>query len=82
VLAGLHNQSTIIAERSFVDHWRLDIEATVAEGLADTNIVFDLHLAIPNRTNLDVFLANGPVEVIDVNGNVEIRTANGAVVVD
>lgn len=81
-LAGLHTDSTVTTERSFVDSARLDIEATVATGLADEDVVFDVRLVIPKGANVEVFLGNGPVEVSDVNGNVEIHTANGAVTVD
>ena len=82
VLSMLHTRSGVTAERSFVDDARLDIEATVAEGLADTDIIFDVRLVIPNGANIEIFLANGPVEVSEVSGNVEVRTANGQVVLD
>ncbi|MBN2562973.1 MAG: DUF4097 family beta strand repeat protein [Phycisphaerae bacterium] len=90
VVEGLGNEaletllinSQVTAERSFVDASRLDIEATLAEGLADADIVFDVSLVIPSGANIEVLLANGPVEVTDVTGNVEIVTANGAVVID
>jgi hypothetical protein len=82
VLAALLTSSSVTAERSFVDESRLDIEATLAEGLAHEDIAFDVRLVIPNGANVEIFLENGPVEVLEVSGNVEIRTANGAVVVD
>lgn len=82
VLSAFLAASTVTAERSFVDDARLDIEATLAEGLADQDIVFDVRLVIPNGANVEVFLGNGPVDVIDITGNVEIRTASGAVLVD
>ncbi len=82
VLAALLSSSGITAERSFVDQSRLDIEATLAEGLAHEDIAFDVRLVIPNGANVEVFLENGPVDILEVSGNVEIRTANGAVVVD
>lgn len=78
LLAG----SAITAERSFVDDARLDIEATVAEGLADTEIVFDVRLVVPAGANIEVLLANGPVEITDLTGNVEIRTANGDIKIE
>lgn len=87
VAQGLSNEafaekltgSSVTAERSFVDETRLDIEATVAPGLADTNIAFDIRLVIPSGANIEVLLANGQVEVADIVGNIEIHTANGAV---
>lgn len=82
VLSALLTGSAVTAERSFVDDARLDIEATLADGLADQDVVFDVRLVIPNGANVEVFLGNGPVDIIDVTGNVEIRTANGAVLVD
>jgi len=71
--------SSVTAERSFVDETRLDIEATIAPGLADTDIAFDVRLVIPNGANLEILLANGQVEVANIVGNIEIHTANGAV---
>ncbi len=81
-LETLLTESAITAERSFVDDARLDIEATVAEGLADSEIVFDVRLVVPAGANIEVLLANGPVEVSDLTGNVEIRTANGEVKIE
>ena len=37
---------------------------------------------VPAGANIEVLLANGPVEVTDLSGNVEIRTANGEVKVE
>lgn len=71
--------SFVSAERSFVDNARLDIEATLAPGLSDTDIVFDVRLVIPAGANLEIYLGNGPVEITDVTGNVEVRTANGVI---
>ncbi len=87
VAQGLSNEalaerligSRISAERSFVDETRLDIKATIAPGLADTDIAFDIRLVIPSGANIEILLANGQVEVTDLVGNIEIRTANGAV---
>jgi hypothetical protein len=74
--------SRVTAERSFVDESRLDLEATVAPGLTDTDIAFDIRLVVPSGVNLEIVLANGPVEVIDVVGNVEIHTANAPISVN
>lgn len=73
--------SSISAERSFVDETRLDIEATIAPGLADTNIAFDVRLVIPSGANIEILVANGQVEVTDIVGNIEIHTSNGAITV-
>jgi hypothetical protein len=73
--------SVVTAERSFVDQARLDIEATLAEGLADADIAFDIRLAIPSGANAEILLGNGPVEVTSLTGNVEIHTAGGAITV-
>lgn len=80
-LAEKHAGSAVTAERSFVDQARLDIKATIAEGLADTDIAFDVRLVIPSPANIEVLVADGQVEVTDVTGNVEIHTGNGAVTV-
>ena len=72
--------SSVNAERSFVDETRLDIEATLAPGLANTDIAFDVRLVIPNGANLEILLTNGQVEVSDIVGNIEIHTANGAII--
>lgn len=72
-------QSIVTAERSFVDPERLDIEATVAEDLADTDIVFDLRLVVPRGANVEILVGNGPVEINELTGNVEIHTDNGAI---
>ncbi|MFH1418076.1 MAG: DUF4097 family beta strand repeat-containing protein [Planctomycetota bacterium] len=82
VLEGLLLGSGVHAERSFVDDSRLDIEATLAEGLADTDIVFDVRLVVPGGASIEVLLANGQVDVSELTGNVEILTHNGAVTVD
>lgn len=82
VLADLLQRSEIFAERSFVDETRLDVEATVPEDLADTDVVFDIRLVVPVSTNVEVVLGNGPVEIADMTGNIEVRTANGAVAID
>lgn len=79
LLADLLNRSTLTAERSFVDDARLDIEAALAEGLADADVAFDVRLVVPADANVEVLLGNGPVEVTDLVGNVEIRTANGPI---
>ncbi len=76
------DDSGVTARRSFVDDSRLDIEATVAEGLADTDIVFDLHLVVPAGASLEILVANGPVEVAALTGNVEIHTFLGQVDID
>ena len=81
-LNGFLTNSRVTAERSFVDESRLDLEATVAPGLTDTDIAFDIRLVIPGGANLEIILANGPVEVIDVVGNVEIHTANAPISVN
>ncbi len=72
-------QSSVTAERSFVDSARLDIDATVAEGLADEDIVFDLRLVVPHGANVEILVGNGPVEVSELTGSVEIHTENGAI---
>ena len=82
VLATMLNGSGVTAGRSFVDDTRLDIQATLAEGLADADIVFDVGLVVPSGANVEIFLGNGPVEVTDLTGNVEIRTANGPITVN
>ncbi len=82
VLGELHNRTKVTAERSFVDHARLDIEASIPASLADTDVVFDLRLVVPHGASVEVLLANGPVEVTDITGNVEIRTANGAITLE
>lgn len=82
MLGALHAASTVTAERSFVDDTRLDIEASIAESLANEDIAFDIRLAIPGSANIEVILSNGPVTVSELVGNVEIRTTNGEVVVD
>lgn len=82
VLTNLLTESRVTAERSFVDDSRLDIQATVAPGLADADIVFDVGLVVPGGANVEIFLDNGPVEVKDLTGNIEIRTANGPVALD
>lgn len=80
-LTTTHSQSSIIAERSFVDHSRLDIESSIANGLNTTDIAFDISLVIPAGANIEVFMDNGPVAVSDLVGDVEINTHNGAVTV-
>ena len=82
VLGNLLTGSGVTAERSFVDDSRLDVEATLAEGLADADIVFDVGLVVPSGVNIEIFLGNGPVEVADLTGNIEIRTANGPVTIE
>lgn len=79
VLAELLTKSGVTAERAFVDDTRLDVEATLAEGLTDEGIVFDVRLVVPNGVNVEVLVGDGPVEVTDITGNVEIRTRNGAI---
>ncbi len=79
VLTQMHTHSAVSAERSFVDDSRLDIKASLADGLAETDVVFDVRVVIPEGANVEVLLSDGPVEVMDVTGNVEIRTANGEV---
>lgn len=74
--------STVNAERSFVDDARLDVEAALAEGLADTDIVFDVRLVVPGAANVEILVGNGPVEITGLTGNVEIRTQNGKIDVD
>ncbi|MFQ5430724.1 MAG: DUF4097 family beta strand repeat-containing protein [Phycisphaerae bacterium] len=74
--------SGIVAERSFVDESRLDVEATVAEGLADADIVFDIRLVVPVGANIEILVDNGPVEVKGLTGNTEIRTHDGAIDVE
>jgi DUF4097 and DUF4098 domain-containing protein YvlB len=80
-LAEKLNGSAATAGRSFVDNTRLDIEATIAAGLADSDISFDVRLVIPSSANLEILLANGQVAVTNMSGNIEIRTANGPVTV-
>ena len=82
VLGNLLTGSGVTAERSFVDDSRLDVEATIAEGLADADIVFDVGLVVPSGVNIEIFLGNGPVEVADLTGNIQIRTANGPVTIE
>ncbi len=82
VLEGMLLGSGVHAERSFVDDSRLDIEATLAAGLADTDIVFDVRVVVPSGASIEILLANGQVDVSELTGNVEIRTQNGAVKVD
>ena len=74
--------SEVIAERSFVDDARLDVEATLAEGLADTDIVFDVRLVLPGAANVEIIVGNGPIEIDGLTGNVEITTQNGKIDVD
>ncbi len=81
-LERLLEESGITAQRSFVDDSRLDIEATLAEGLADTDIVFDVHLVVPAGASVEILVANGPVEVAALTGNVEIHTLLGEVDID
>ncbi|HPF37382.1 MAG TPA: DUF4097 family beta strand repeat-containing protein [Phycisphaerae bacterium] len=78
-LTDLLNQTRVTAERAFVDDERLDVEATIAPELSDEDVLFDVRLVVPTGANLEVFVGNGPVEVVDLTGNVEIRTQNGAV---
>lgn len=80
-LADKLNGSAVSASRSFVDNTRLDIKATIAAGLADADITFDVRLVVPSGANIEILLANGPVQVTNLSGNVEIHTANGAVTV-
>ena len=80
-LAEKLNGSAVSAGRSFVDDARLDIQAAIADGLADPDISFDVRLVIPSGASVEVFVADGPVQVTNLSGNVEIHTANGAVTV-
>ena len=75
------NGSSVTAERSFVDSTRLDIEAALAEGLADADISFDVQLVITSGANVEILVGNGQVTVSGLKGNLEIHTANGAVTV-
>lgn len=79
VLKELLTKSEVTAERAFVDDTRLDVQATIAEGLTHEGIVFDVRLVVPHGANIEVLLGDGPVEVGDLTGNVEIKTADGAV---
>ncbi len=74
-------QSRITAERSFVDESRLDVEATIAEGLSDQDIVFYIRLVVPGGANSEIILGSGPVEVASLTGNVEIRTSDGTITI-
>ncbi len=78
-LTDFLNQTRVSAERAFVDDERLDIEASIAQELSDEDVLFDVRLVVPAGANLEVFVGNGPVEIVDLTGNVEIRTDNGAV---
>jgi DUF4097 and DUF4098 domain-containing protein YvlB len=78
-LAEKLNGSAATAARSFVDGTRLDIEATLAAGLADADISFDIRLVIPSSANVEIVLAHGQVAVTNLSGNVEIHTADGPV---
>lgn len=78
-LTDLLNQTRVTAERAFVDDERLDVEATIAPELSDEDVLFDVRLVVPTGANLEVFVGNGPVEIVDLTGSVEIRTDNGAV---
>lgn len=71
------SNSAVTAQRSFVDDTRLDIQASIAEGLADTDIVFFVRLVIPRGANIEIFLDSGPIEIHDLTGSIEARTANG-----
>lgn len=78
-LTDFLNQTRVSAERAFVDDERLDVEASIAPELSDEDVLFDVRLVVPAGANLEVFVGNGPVEIVDLTGNVEIRTDNGAV---
>lgn len=75
-------ESEVTTERAFVDDARLDIEATVAEGLTNEDIVFDIRLVVPAGASLEVLVDQGPVEVSEITGNVEVRTHDGTIDVD
>ncbi|MCG8404477.1 MAG: DUF4097 family beta strand repeat-containing protein [Phycisphaerales bacterium] len=75
-------KSKVTAERAFVDDARLDIEATVAEGLTDEDIIYDVRLVVPAGASLEVLVGQGPVEVNALTGNVEIRTKDGSIDID
>jgi DUF4097 and DUF4098 domain-containing protein YvlB len=78
-LAEKLNGSSVTAGRSFVDSTRLDIEAALAEGLADADISFDVRLVIPSGANVEILVGNGQVTVSGLSGNLEIHTANGPI---
>lgn len=80
-LRELLAESEVTADRSFIDLGRLEIEATPARGLADTDIAFDLLIALPRGVPMEIIVDNGPVEVTAMDANVEIRTNNGTIVV-
>src|SRR5690606_37656430 len=78
-LTELLNQTHVAAGRAFVDQSRLDVTATLAPELNETEILFDVRLVLPAAANIEVIVNSGPVEVSELTGNLEIRTDNGAV---
>ncbi len=80
-LAQLLSASEVTIERSFIDVGRLEIEASAARALSDTDIVFDLLIAVPRAVPMEIVLDNGPVEVSDLDSDVEIRTNNGGIII-
>ena len=75
-------ESSVKAQRSFVDSSRLDLKADLSADLSGSEIAFDIRLVIPFGVNVEIFAENAPVEIIDLVGNVEIQTGNGAVTLD
>ncbi len=72
-------QSGVSFERSFVDGSRLDVEATLAEGLLDEDILFDVRVMVPDGAHVEIIVGHGPVKVDGLVGNVEIRTSDGTI---
>lgn len=80
-LRELLTNSVVTAGPSFIDLGRLEIEARPARGLGSTEIAFDVLITLPTSVPTEIVLGNGPVQVVGLQANVEIRTNNGAITV-